>query len=136
MAHPLDFAEKESEETKIKRSKTAMHGILQACLDSKTVKRVVYTSSISAAALSGSEMIDESSWTNVDLVRSLKAFGGPYVVTKTLAEKAALEFAEEHGLDLVSILPTWTTGPFICPNVPDTVYVSLATILGVYLSLY
>ncbi|KAK4483414.1 hypothetical protein RD792_017914 [Penstemon davidsonii] len=130
MAHPLDFEEKESEETKIKRVTTGIQGILQACIDSKTVKRVMYTSSISAAALNGSDQIDESSWTDVDLVRSFGAFGGPYVVTKTLAEKIALEFAEKSGLDLVSVLPTWTTGPFICSHLPDSVQVAMALILG------
>ncbi|XP_042024504.1 vestitone reductase-like [Salvia splendens] len=131
-AHPLDFAEKESEEVKLKRVTTAMKGILQACADSKTVRRVVYTASISSAAFdpANTGLVDEDSWTDVELVRSLKAFGGPYIVTKAVAEKAAIELAAELGLDLVSVNPTWITGPFICPNFPDSVYVSLALILG------
>ncbi|KAI3444689.1 hypothetical protein Pfo_001354 [Paulownia fortunei] len=133
MAHPLDFAEKEAEEVKIKRVTTGLQGILQACADSKTVRRVVYTSSISAAAFSttaGSGLIDESSWTDVDFIRSLHTFGGQYIVTKTLAERAATDFAEKLGLDLVSVIPTWITGPFICSHCPDSVYVSTALIFG------
>lgn len=134
MAHPLDFAEKETEEVKIKRVTTGLQGILQACADSKTVRRVVYTSSISSAAFSSTPnpdgVIDESSWTDVELVRSAKAFGGPYIVTKTLTEKAAIDLAEKLGLDLVSVVPTWVHGPFICPNFPDSVYVAMALILG------
>ncbi|KAK6119390.1 hypothetical protein DH2020_046868 [Rehmannia glutinosa] len=133
MAHPLDFAEKEEEDVKIKRVTTGLQGILQACADSKTVRRVVYTSSISAAAFSttaGSGLIDENCWTDVDFIRSLKTFGGQYIVTKTLAEKAAIDYAEKLGLDLVSVIPTWTTGPFICPHMPDSVYVSMALIFG------
>ncbi|KAL3829574.1 hypothetical protein ACJIZ3_018376 [Penstemon smallii] len=103
MAHPLDFEEKEPEKTKTKRVVNGVHAILQACLDSKTVKRVIYTSSVT---------------------------GGAYVVTKTLTEKTALEFGEKYGLDVVSVLPTWITGPFICSHVPDSVLVSLALILG------
>lgn len=135
MAHPLDFAETESEEVKIKRVNTALEGILGACADSKTVRRVVYTSSVSSAAFSPTGVIDENSWTDVELIRSLRTFGGPYIVTKTLAEKAALDIAEKLGLDLVSVLPTWVTGPFISPAIPDTVYVSLALIFGIYLFL-
>ncbi|PIN23801.1 Flavonol reductase/cinnamoyl-CoA reductase [Handroanthus impetiginosus] len=133
MAHPLDFAEKEPEDVKLKRVITGLKGILQACADSKTVRRVVYTASISTVAFSttsGSDIIDESCWTDVEFIRSLKTFGGPYIVTKTLTEKAALEFAEELGLDLVSVIPTWITGPFICTHCPDSVYVSMALIFG------
>ncbi|KAL8062501.1 hypothetical protein ABFX02_02G151600 [Erythranthe guttata] len=138
MAHPLDFEEREPEDVKIKRVTTALKGILQACADSKTVRRVVYTSSISAvpfsaaafAAAAAGGLIDESYWTDVELVRSLKAFGGPYIVTKTITERAAIDIAGELGLDLVCVIPTWTTGPFICPHFPDSVYVAMALILG------
>ncbi|KAL8495649.1 hypothetical protein ACS0TY_019675 [Phlomoides rotata] len=110
VAHPLDFGEKESEQVKIERVTTGLQGILRACADAKSVRRVVYTSSISAACFSSSGFVDENSWTDVEFVRSLRAFGGPYFVTKTLAEKAALDLAEKLGLDLVSVLPTWITG--------------------------
>ncbi|KAI3449125.1 hypothetical protein Pfo_005790 [Paulownia fortunei] len=134
VAHPLDFEEKETEEVKIKRVTSGTQGILQACVDSKTVKRVVYTSTVGTVAFNdraaGSEVIDESSWTDVDFLRSLGTFGGAYMVTKTLTERTALDFAEKHGLDLVTVLPTWIHGPFICPRCPDSVYISMALILG------
>ncbi|KAG8391658.1 hypothetical protein BUALT_Bualt01G0210200 [Buddleja alternifolia] len=133
-AHPLDFADKETEEVKIKRATTGLQGILQACVDSKTVKRVVYTTSISAFAFSttkaDSDLIDESCWTDVELIRSVGAFGGSYIVAKTITEKAAIDFAEKNGLDLVTVGPTWATGPFICPHLPDSVYVAMALIFG------
>lgn len=135
MAHPLDFAEKETEEVKLKRVTAAMQGILQACADAKTVRRVIYTSSISAVAFDTAAnpggLIDEHSWTDVDFIRSLKTFAGPYIVTKTVAERTALELAEKLGVDLVSIIPTWTTGPFLCPNLPDSLHVAMALILGI-----
>ncbi|KAK6146451.1 hypothetical protein DH2020_020320 [Rehmannia glutinosa] len=134
VAHPLDLQEKESEEAKMKRVMNGLRGILQACADSKTVKRVVYTSTITAAAFDsknmGSGFVDESSWTDVDLVRSWGAVGGQYIVNKTLTERAALEFAEELGLSLVTVLPTCTTGPFICSHLPDSVELSMALLLG------
>ncbi|KAG8391661.1 hypothetical protein BUALT_Bualt01G0210500 [Buddleja alternifolia] len=135
-AHPLDFDDKETEEVKIKRATTGLQGILQACVDSKTVKRVIYTSSIATVAFStskadsNSDVIDENCWTDVELVRSLGTFGGSYIVTKTITEKSAIEFAERNGLDLVTVLPCWITGPFICSHLPDSVHVAMALILG------
>ncbi|XP_042019773.1 vestitone reductase-like [Salvia splendens] len=131
MAHPLDFADNEAEEVKLKRVTSALRGILRICADTKTVRRVVYTSSISTAAFkSGGGVTDESSWTDVEAIRSMKMFGGSYIVTKTVTERAAIDLAAELGLDLVSVLPTWITGPFICPNFPDTVLASLALLIG------
>ncbi|KAL2536590.1 Uncharacterized protein Fot_17981 [Forsythia ovata] len=40
VAHPVDLKDKETEETKINKSVSGALGILQACLVSKTVKRV------------------------------------------------------------------------------------------------
>lgn len=133
MAHPLDFEEKEPEETKVKRVVNGVRVILQSCFDSKTVKRVVYTSSVAAAICNknaASNITDESSWTDVEFVRSVKGFAAPYTVTKTLAERAVQEFAEEKGLDVVIVNPTLVTGPFICPKIPDSVYISIALIFG------
>lgn len=117
---------------KLKRVTTALQGILQTCADSKTVRRVIYTASISSAAFNPANTgpIDEDSWTDVDFIRSVKPFGGPYIVTKAVAERAAIDLAAKLGLDFVSVVPTWITGPFLCPNFPDTVYVSMALILG------
>ncbi|KAL8062504.1 hypothetical protein ABFX02_02G151800 [Erythranthe guttata] len=70
VAHPLDFEERETEEVKTKRVVAGLKGILQICARSETVRRVVYTSSISAAAFSypAAGHIDEDTWTDVDFV--------------------------------------------------------------------
>ncbi|KAK4397373.1 Noscapine synthase SDR1 [Sesamum angolense] len=101
VAHPLDFDEKEAEEVKVKRTTSGTLGILQACLDSTTVRRVVYTSTVSTILLNdkavGSDStVDEDSWTDVDFVRRLESFRGAYVVTKTLTERIAMEFEFEN----------------------------------------
>ncbi|KAL3517015.1 hypothetical protein ACH5RR_023917 [Cinchona calisaya] len=134
VAHPTDLKGKETEETKIERAVHGTIGILQTCLNSKTVKRVVYTSSASTVDShdKGLNIIDESKWSDVDCIRRSWGSSGiaSYAITKTLTEKAVLEFAEKHGLDLVSIIPTWIHGPFICPFLPGSVSSSMAMIIG------
>lgn len=130
VAHPIDFENKESEETITQRSIDGTIGILQACLESNTVKRVVYTSSAATVVGGSSDIIDESSWTDVDIIRTLKPFASSYTVSKTLTEKAALEFAEKNGIDLVTVIPTWIHGPFITPQIPGSVRSSMGMILG------
>nr|XP_043621734.1 vestitone reductase-like [Erigeron canadensis]XP_043621735.1 vestitone reductase-like [Erigeron canadensis] len=135
VAHPIDFVGKEPEEVITERAINGGLGILQACLDSKTVKKVVYTSSASAVVFNGkkyNEVLDEESWSDVDFIRThFKDFGGaPYFISKTLTEKALLKFAEDKGLDFVSVIPTYIHGPFVGPNCPGSVHVSMAMIFG------
>ncbi|XP_057501211.1 vestitone reductase-like isoform X2 [Actinidia eriantha] len=125
-AHPMDLTGLEPAEVVIKRAVEGTVGILKACLNMKTVKRVVLTSS-SVTVLSNSQdqcVADESTWTGPDFfMRS------SYVAAKTKSERAALEFAEKHGLDLVTLIPPIVLGPFICPNLPISVEIGLAMIL-------
>ncbi|KAK1394032.1 Vestitone reductase [Heracleum sosnowskyi] len=131
LAHTIDFEVKEDVETITKRSVNATISILQACLNSKTVKRVVHTSSAATVMFSGKDsgVLDETSWTDVDVVRSLKTVRESYYVSKTLTERAALEFAETHGLDLVTVLPPFIHGPFITPHFPGSVRTSMSMII-------
>lgn len=140
VAHPLDFEERESEEVKSERVVKGAIGILRACVDTGTVKRVVYCSSLATVACNEgagrSEVVDESSWSDVEFVRRLGGvFGGAYIVTKTLVEKAVMEYGEEHGLDVVAVLPSWIHGPFICSYCPDSVGICMALIRGSVVSL-
>ncbi|CAL5331437.1 unnamed protein product [Camellia sinensis] len=99
VAHPIDFEDKEPEEVKTQRAINATLG---------TLKR---------------------HWNDIYFVRSSNRYGALYMISKTLTEKAALEFAEKHGLDLVTVIPNVIGGPFICPRVPSSVNVSMAKIL-------
>ncbi|KAL7158537.1 hypothetical protein ABFS83_02G150400 [Erythranthe nasuta] len=116
LAHPMEWNENETEETKTKRAIGGLLGILQASLDSKTVKRFVYTSSASTVIFNAScknlDTIDEKSWTDFDFLRSLGLKGASYVITKTLAERTALEFGEKNGssLEVVTLVPPFIHG--------------------------
>ncbi|CAL5381551.1 unnamed protein product [Camellia sinensis] len=131
IAHPIDFEDKEPEEVKTQRAINTTLGTLKACLKSNTVKWVVYTSSASTIILNGKglDVLDERHWSDIYFVRSSNRYGASYMISKTLTEKAALEFADKHGLDLVTVIPIVIGGPFICPRVPSSVNVSMAKIL-------
>lgn len=132
VAHPMNTDKQMTEEAVTKISITATLAILQFCLDYKTVKRVVYTSS-AATAMFGNKMlniVDENCWSNLDLIHESAPFIASYTITKTLTERAALEFAKKHGLELVTVLPTWIHGPFIGSRCPSSVYVLMSLFFG------
>ncbi|KAM7508751.1 hypothetical protein LguiA_019204 [Lonicera macranthoides] len=132
LAHPCNPNGTLSTETVTNIAIEGTLGILKACLDSKTVKRVVYISSSATVIPSDKEKssADETIWTDVSSLVSLNTRGTSYVVAKTKTEMVAWEFAEKHGLDLVSVIPPIVFGPFICPWFPNTVQMGLALILG------
>lgn len=117
VAHPMDLVWTESTETITDITVKGILGILQACLDVGSVKRVVYTSTAATVKFNGrgheGMVYDESSWSDVDYMRKMKFMGSSYCISKTKAEKAALEFAAQHGLDLITVIPPWIHGPFI-----------------------
>lgn len=68
-------------------------------------------------------------WISLEQV-SLMELPTTIYISKALTEKAALDFANENGLDFVTIVPTYIHGPFITPQYPDSVRASLAVIFG------
>ncbi|XP_062154304.1 vestitone reductase isoform X3 [Alnus glutinosa] len=134
LAHPMDDDDhgKEGEETVTKRAVEGMLGILKACLKSKTVKRVIYTSSAATILYNdkGLSVTDENTWSDLDICRNSKLVNPSYLVSKTITEKIALEFAEKNGLDLVTLVLPLVVGPFICPAIPSSVSIALAMILA------
>ncbi|KAM6590449.1 hypothetical protein CsatA_013054 [Cannabis sativa] len=104
--------------------------VLRAALDAN-VKRVVITSSISAMIPNPSwpseKPFDESSWTDLDYCKSRQKW---YPVSKTLAEKAAWEFSQEHGMDVVAIHPATCLGPLLQPNLNASCAVLLQLLQG------
>ncbi|XP_059633985.1 vestitone reductase-like [Cornus florida] len=140
VAHPIDFEGKQPQQETTRRSINGTLGTLKACLDSKTVKRVVllvYTSSTSTVVFNdkGLKEMNEGTWSDTDFIRELKPYAASYMISKTLTEQAALKFTEEHGLDLVTVIPSFIVGPFICPCCPNSISMSLAMIFG-YKDLY
>ncbi|GJU98680.1 tetraketide alpha-pyrone reductase 1 [Tanacetum coccineum] len=61
--------------------------------------------------------LDESSWSSVELCSKLKIW---YVLSKTMAEKAAWEFCNENGINLVTVSPSFVVGPSLPPTLCST----------------
>ncbi|XP_062079633.1 putative anthocyanidin reductase [Humulus lupulus] len=109
--------------------------ILRSCLKSKSVKRVVFTSSISTLSAKDRDgkwrgVVDESCQTPIDHVWNKKASGWVYVLPKLLTEEAAFRFASENGVDLVSVITPTVAGPFLTSSVPSSIQVVLSPLTG------
>lgn len=132
VATHIDFESKDPENDVIKPTVEGMVGILKSCKEAGTVKRVVFTSS--AGAVCAEEhmkpVYDETCWSDVEFCRRVKITGWMYFVSKTLAEKAALKYAEENGIDLVTIISPLVMGPFLSTGLPPSFHTSLALITG------
>ncbi|URD95354.1 Dihydroflavonol4-reductase [Musa troglodytarum] len=113
VATPMDFESKDPEEA-------------------GTVKRVVFTSSAGTVNVQEHQQpeYDESSWSSMEFCRRVKMTGWMYFVSKTLAEKAAWEFAKDNGIHLISIIPTLVVGPFITTTMPPSMITALSLITG------
>ncbi|KAG7977282.1 hypothetical protein I3843_05G024100 [Carya illinoinensis] len=53
-----------------------------------------------------------------------------YMLSKTLAEKAAWEFSKENGIDMVAMLPGWVSGPLLQPTLNATLEPFLKLVKG------
>ena len=53
-----------------------------------------------------------------------------YVLSKLLTEETAFKFANENSIDLVSVITTTVSGPFLTPTVPSSIRFLLSPITG------
>ncbi|KAM7263823.1 hypothetical protein ACFE04_001506 [Oxalis oulophora] len=104
--------------------------VLEAAKKSN-VRRVVVTSSIASLFPNpnweNGKVIDETSWSDTELCKSTKNW---YSLSKTLAEKAAWEFAEKNGLDIVTIHPSSVFGSMLQPGLNSSSAVLPMTLEG------
>ncbi|XP_019152203.1 PREDICTED: vestitone reductase-like [Ipomoea nil] len=133
VAQPMpESPEDDDDEAKYREAVSGAVRILELCVKAGTVKRVVYTSSDSAMVFNdeGAEVVDERWWSDVEYIRSSVSREKVYSICKTMIEKAAFEFAHKSGLDLVTVIPPYIHGPFITPQCPYSVRLSMAWIFG------
>ncbi|KVH90382.1 NAD-dependent epimerase/dehydratase [Cynara cardunculus var. scolymus] len=85
--------------------------VLSSCSKVPSIKRVVLTSSVAAVLYNGSPLtpkvvVDESWFSDQGICKE----------SKTLAEEAAWKYAEEKGMDMVTINPAMVIGPLLQPT--------------------
>ncbi|KAL0722809.1 hypothetical protein Bca4012_037408 [Brassica carinata] len=106
--------------------------VLSTCLKTPSVKRVVLTSSIASVAFNGmprtpETIVDETWFADPEYCRAAKLW---YVLSKTLAENAAWEFAKGNDLQLVSINAAMVIGPLLQPTLNTSAAAVLSLIKG------
>ncbi|KAF5734304.1 hypothetical protein HS088_TW16G00751 [Tripterygium wilfordii] len=85
----------------------AAHNVLEACAQTETIDKVVFTSSVTAVIWRSNDLnsvansdADEKHWSDINFCRKYKLWHG---VSKTLAEKTAWALAMDRGMSMVSI---------------------------------
>ncbi|KAI5679750.1 hypothetical protein M9H77_00977 [Catharanthus roseus] len=95
------------------------------------VRRLVVTSSISAIVPSPNWPADrvknEECWADEEYCKQKEIW---YALSKTLAEKAAWEFAKEKGLDIVVVNPGTVMGPVLPPTLNASMLMILRLLQG------
>ncbi|KAL3732665.1 hypothetical protein ACJRO7_029333 [Eucalyptus globulus] len=100
-ASPVFFSASNPEAEIVNPGVEGTLNILRSCAKVPSIKRVVLTSSMAAVVCNGKPLTSDL-W---------------YVLSKTLAEKAAWDFARENRMDLVVINPGHVIGPLLQPTI-------------------
>ncbi|EYU26765.1 hypothetical protein ABFS82_12G078200 [Erythranthe guttata] len=107
--------------------------VLRSCKKaSASVKRVVLTSSCSSIRYRyDAEQVsplNETHWSDPEYCKSNNLW---YAYAKTVAEREAWRLAEEIGIDLVVVNPSFVVGPLLAPQPTSTLLLILALVKGV-----
>lgn len=94
----------------------AAHNVLEACAQTDTIEKVVFTSSATAVIWghhendqnSASSLLDERHWSDINFCRKFKLW---HALSKTLAEKTAWALAMDRGVNMVSVNAGLLMGP-------------------------
>ncbi|XP_020596811.1 LOW QUALITY PROTEIN: cinnamoyl-CoA reductase 2-like [Phalaenopsis equestris] len=110
---------------------TGTINVMKACSE-VGVKRVLVVSSIAAVFINPDwpkdKVIDESCWSDQDWMR--RGVQYCYALSKTLAERAAWEYAEKTGLNLVTVCPSMVYGPQLQTTVNSSSLMLLNIVKG------
>nr|ABY25290.1 dihydroflavonol 4-reductase [Evolvulus glomeratus] len=132
VATPMDFDSEDPENEVIKPTVKGILGIIDSCAKSKSVKRIVFTSSAGTVDIQENQksLYDETCWSDLDFIYAKKMTGWMYFASKILAEKEAWKSTKEKQIDFISIIPPVVVGPFITPTFPPSLITALSPIMG------
>ncbi|XP_020596809.1 cinnamoyl-CoA reductase 2-like [Phalaenopsis equestris] len=109
---------------------TGTINVVKACSE-VGVKRVLFVSSVAAVFMNPNlpkdKVMDESCWSDLEWMRKIQHW---YALSKTLAERAAWEYAEKTGLNLVTVCPSMVYGPQLQTTVNSSSLMLLNIVKG------
>ncbi|XVF30520.1 hypothetical protein REPUB_Repub16aG0064900 [Reevesia pubescens] len=122
-ASPCFFGVKDPQSEIIDPAVKGTLNVLRSCAKVPSIKRVIITSSLAAVTLTGKPLtddvvVDETWFSDPVFCEKSKLW---YMLSKTLAEKAAWKFSEENGIDMVTINPGMVLGPLLQPTLNTSV---------------
>ncbi|XP_065864598.1 phenylacetaldehyde reductase-like [Euphorbia lathyris] len=131
-ASPVSFSVTDPQAELIDPAVKGTLNVLRSCNKVPSLKRVVITSSMAAVAFNGKPLgpdviMDETWFSDPDFCENLKLW---YMVSKTLAEKAAWEYAKENGIDMITMNPGLVIGPLLQPTLNASMELVLKFING------
>ncbi|KAK1397192.1 Dihydroflavonol 4-reductase [Heracleum sosnowskyi] len=121
VAAPMELLFQDQATKEDTESATILNGLLnvmRSCSKTKTLKRFIYTSTTGTIIMQPQPPLHEYTenlWSDVDFCYDSKMHGWKYLAAKTVAEKAAWKYAEENGIDMVTVHPSLVFGHFITP---------------------
>ncbi|OWM75780.1 hypothetical protein CDL15_Pgr009424 [Punica granatum] len=105
--------------------------VLNSCSKASSIKRVVLTSSCSSIRYRDDATdvspLNESHWSDLEYCKRYNLW---YPYAKTVAEKEAWRVAEEKGIDLVVVNPSFVVGPLLAPQPTSSILLVLAIVKG------
>ncbi|KAF7124502.1 hypothetical protein RHSIM_Rhsim12G0083400 [Rhododendron simsii] len=105
--------------------------VLSSCTKATSVRRVVLTSSCSCIRYRDDVQqvspLNESHWSDLEYCKRYNLW---YAFAKTTAEKEAWKIAEESGIDLVVVNPSFVVGPLLAPQPTSTLQLILTIVKG------
>ncbi|KAB2631983.1 cinnamoyl-CoA reductase 2-like [Pyrus ussuriensis x Pyrus communis] len=105
--------------------------VLKACKEAK-VKRVVVVSSLAAVVMNlewpKDQVKDENCWSVPEYMKTTKKW---YYLSKTEAEREALEFGKRNGLEVVTVCPSLILGPILQSTRKCSSFLIVMTIIGI-----
>ncbi|XP_057477355.1 tetraketide alpha-pyrone reductase 2-like isoform X1 [Actinidia eriantha] len=105
--------------------------VLSSCTRASSMRRVVLTSSCSSIRYQDNAQLvsplNESHWSDLEYCKRCNLW---YAYAKTIAEKEAWRVAEECGIDLVVVNPSFVVGPLLAPQPTSTLQLILAIVKG------
>ncbi|KAA8528254.1 hypothetical protein F0562_035495 [Nyssa sinensis] len=136
MQHNIQSSQYEST---VEAAIAALRSIADSCINSQTVKRLIFTASVTSSSplqdngIGYKSSLDESCWTPLNHSSTIADdYMGYYTKSKTLAEKEVLSYNEiENGkLEVVSLTCGLVAGETLLPYLPASVDVAISQLTG------